>query len=539
MAEWRQTRLLTGPGLAELARAALERARGRRIDANEPFPAMLWLGGAEDTWGGRPFLGTVEGVVNLLHQRAAALAPKRQGWVIEPVTNPTGRRTNAETRAMHALFLDADGTGEWDALLRVLCQLGYAFVAYQSGGWTPAVPKWRVVFPLHAPHDTSTEAGQLAWKAVYNHARVVFGTVAELLCVGFDPATETPACPWFLTERRNPADPTRQIVWNLGHSLDLTGLALALPEVVVEEERPSLATSTTRTTASRRALNEERLVEIIDSLAKVTNNIPSGRRDLYLALPGALLDRGVSPDDVMAIIEGVSSSYPRPHADKHFDNLHNARTTVGRYLCGERYTRIGTLQELAPQVAAVVDQVLPDLVTKGITDAITAAMLSPTHQRSLAATGVQIAPVVVSTSSARRRRAPLTPLGHDISQIAARLKASTKQRQEGLLIGCFVDNISLPEIPGVSLLELSCTAVRALGRHLPLSVQWQDVLDFINPSLLDLTRSAEHVAVIERVFYEGRGRRNKSNTKKAAIVAERNAQRRDFFDGFMRKECGR
>jgi hypothetical protein len=434
---WLQLPLLHAPILRKIALQALGEARGRRTDGTEPFPATLWLGGAEDTWNGRAFLGTISGFVKLLHDRSGALAPKREGWVIEPTTNPEGRRTNEKTLAMHALFLDCDGTGNWDRLLATLEQLDYCFVAYQSGGWTPTTPKWRVVIPLHAPHDTRTPAGQDAWRAIYNHARVVFGACAELLNVGFDPATETPCCPWFLTEKRDANDPPRQVTWRIGHTLDLTALSIVLPEVP-EEQRDVTAIST----ATQLVLDDERLNVIINKLAAATNSVPTGRRDLYLALPGALLDRGVPPDDVMAIVEAVSASYPRPHADKHADNLHSARTTIGKWEAKTPYTRIGTLNEVAPHVATALDSVLPDLVAKGIADSIEMqlAPMPPPIPNAIAPTQ----PQSVTSTSSRRRRGRLTAIGRTVSPIVARLKASPKNKLAGVLVGCFsTDNCFL------------------------------------------------------------------------------------------------
>lgn len=354
--EFRQVSLLSDENLRTLCARALEAGRGRAVLTNDKFPAVLWLGGATVTWDGRSFLGTISDFVLVLEERAKALAPKRAGWVIEPVTNPEGRRTNEKTLAMHALFLDCDGSGEWDQLLATLRSLNYAFVAYQSGGWTAATPKWRVVLPLHAPHDTSTEVGQKSWKALYNCARVVFGSAAGLRGIGFDPATETPCCPWFLTERREATDPPRKIVWQVGHALDLVSMVLELPEIPSEYEA---ADGDDHEIADRVQLDDERTEEIVEALAAATNRVSSGRRDIYMALPGVLLDRGIEPESVLQIIEAVSERYPRSHPDKHADNIHCAKTTIAKWENEGAVTRIGTLQNVAPEVAAAVDDVLP------------------------------------------------------------------------------------------------------------------------------------------------------------------------------------
>ena len=213
--------LLLAPELRLLSWQALQQARGRMISTDALFTATIWieyfdkqkqalLKGAQATLGGIAFRRSLQDFVTLLNERGACVAPKRQGWVIEPTTNLDGHRTNASTMAMHALFLDCDGAGEWTTLLDALTQLDFCFVAYQSGGWSSTTPKWRVVLPLSTPFATVTEALREAWKSAYHHARVVFGSVAYLTGQGFDPATDTPACPWFLTEKRDEKDAPRQ-----------------------------------------------------------------------------------------------------------------------------------------------------------------------------------------------------------------------------------------------------------------------------------------------------------------------------------------
>jgi len=515
VAQWRSLPLLQIPGLLPLAQSALEAAKGRRASGGDLFPGSVWLRGARDTDDGRDFTGKLGQFVKVLHHRATLVAPKGRGWVFEPTTNPSGRRTNEATVAMHALFLDCDGTGTWDKLLAALDALGFAYVAYQSGGWSPAVPKWRVIFPLHAPFSTTTEVGIRQWKGIYNHARIVFGAVADLLSVGFDPATETPCCPWFLTEKREENDPERQVVARTeGYALDLAALALALPEIPDEEPEYAVQSS-----AEKLTLSEERQVEIIDALAAVTNHVPIGRRDLYLALPGVLLDRGVPPDDVFAIIEGVSASYPRHHAEKHADNLHNARTTITRWEAGTHYTRIGVLNTVAPDVAAVLDRVLPNLATKGIADNVAAQLaqpatplLSPENERI-----AQHALAVV------HRLPKLSNFGRAASKLAGKLKQSKRDemRLSGLLIECFIKGAALPTLETMTIDEMVQRAMTSLGRGLPLSTTWPEALDFAGRSLLatDFTQSIERVAAAERAFYEGRGKRGRANQKKATEAA--------------------
>lgn len=340
-----------------MSQQTLAQSRGRCITQAEPFPAVIWTGGATDTDDGREFKGNLGHFVMLLTERATKIAPKREGWVLEPVTNPQGIRKNENTLAMHALFLDCDGTGHPTHLLQTLDYLGYAYVCYQSGGYTSAKPKWRIVLPLDRPYNTSSEIGRRQWKTLYNHCRVVFGSVAQLISIGFDPATETPCCPWFLTEKRDVADPVRQIFWREGHSLDLISFALALPEW--NDEDADHDDNEGHVVAERVALDDDRLEEIVSTLARATNRVSSGRRDIYLSLPGVLLDRGIEASLVLKIVTEVSVRYPRHHPEKHADNIHCAKTTISKWEGNGAVTRIGTLNSVAPEVALAVDEVLP------------------------------------------------------------------------------------------------------------------------------------------------------------------------------------
>lgn len=353
---------LSSPDLVAYACRVLSESRGRIIRGDDPFPATLWLHGATQKFGGRDFTGSLRDFAELLlAERAKAVNPahdtKRGGWVIEPSTNPRGIRENEHTLALHALFLDCDGSGEWFTLLHRLNDFGFACVAYQSGGWTPSTPKWRVILPLHAPFDTSSEPAREAWKRLYNGARVILGAVGGLRGRGFDPATETPCNPWFLTERRSHTDPLRQIWWREGYSLNLGKFAELLPSPAVEPRPdPQLRIVTAQ------QISADKAEEIIDTLVVVTQSVPSERRSLYMSLPGTMLARGLVPDDVRHICKEVSLRYPRVHADKHADNLHCVETTIAKWETEgpqAKITQIKTLNDLHPDVAAALDEVLP------------------------------------------------------------------------------------------------------------------------------------------------------------------------------------
>lgn len=513
--------LLLDPALRSYTLSAFASARGRRIEASHLFPVSLWLGGVRDVEDGRNFLGSFGAFVRLLEERAQKLAPKSEGWVVEPTTNTNGHRTNASTKAMHALFLDVDGRGEWHPLLNALVSHGFAFIAYQSGGWSPTTPKWRVILPLTKSFDTSTEEKQAAWKQIYHRVRTVVGAVAQLNGEGFDPATDTPCCPWFLTEKRNAKDPERKIVWCTGHSFDLMSLVLALPPL----EETIISHATPRE-IHELSLTDDKRDAIITSLSRATASIPSGRHELYLALPGVLLDRGISPDEVLEIIEAVSQNYPRSHPKHHADNMHNARTTVGRWKSGATVTRIGTLNERWPDIAQAIDRVLPDTLTSSLL--LNTEMFITQQSASSTVAGAPL------PSLPPKRRRKLSPLAKELVPLVKQMEKSPNamRRSGAILIRRIIDGDSFQsENSTVEQVDaLVCAATKALGFALP-SNTWIEVLALAQETLLSMyfTQSVERVAKAEAAFLVGQKQRRKWNNKQNMKVQQELAEAKNLL----------
>lgn len=363
-AAYRAQPILLDPEVASLSRAALIAARGPAVTGTTPFPVTIYFGGATDTHRGVRFTSDFDHFVkHVLVNRSTDVAEKRQGWVVTPVTSKTGERKNADTVSVNALNLDCDNRGTWDAIRAELDSLGLAYMLYQSGGWTPAQPKWHLMLPLARPFMISgLPENWLKWRAAYATARTALGALGRLLGEGFDPTVDAPSVPVFITERRRLEDPPRQVVSRHGASLDIHALCAALP-VRPEEDRRACE----RAISEAAPLPGGKLDEIIVALCKPMSVILEGRRELYLALTGALLDRGVPPDDAYAIIEEVSRRCPGDPRytpvevdQKHREHLHGADTTIAKYEAGETYTRIGTLGGRWPTVARAVDLALPD-----------------------------------------------------------------------------------------------------------------------------------------------------------------------------------
>lgn len=363
-ARWRSLPWLLDPIVHNVAARLLPQVLGAQVTDATLFPSMLWFGGASDTYGGNRFKGTLgDFITHVLEARAQKIAPKRTGWVVTPTSNTDGHRINESTIAMHALNLDCDGLGDWGLLLKKLDTIGLAYIAYQSGGWSPTSPKWHVLIPLARPFDTSSPEKIEAWKSAYTSARVIFGALAALPGEGFDPTVETPCIPIFITERRDENDPPRIVIKHLGVALDIEALAAALPAFTDDRVFAPRANNTVESAP----LGDQRLEQITAALVVPMSKILTSRRDLYMALPGVLLDRGLTADDVRTIIEEISfrcpgdPSYTRSEIEsKHREHVHCADTTIDKHERGEPVTRIGTIQESWPEVAQVIDEQLPN-----------------------------------------------------------------------------------------------------------------------------------------------------------------------------------
>lgn len=170
--------------------------------------------------------------------QASIVAVKGEGAVHNATTTVDGHRCNASTAFVHAVNLDCDGLGEWDALVAGLRRLGLAFVAHQSGGWKPGVPKWHIIIPLAEPFLGGSPEREIAWRESYTTLRTALGAVAGLRGVGFDPATDAISNPAYTGNRRSTEAPPRVVLAQAGVTLDLDKLLAALPAPVVMSPNP-------------------------------------------------------------------------------------------------------------------------------------------------------------------------------------------------------------------------------------------------------------------------------------------------------------
>jgi hypothetical protein len=431
---------LSSPLLISIAKDALSSSLGPRRLGDEPFPLTVWQHGATHVGKNSPgvrFTGSINTFLSVLAEQSKLIMPKRSGWVVEPSTNPTGVRTNAATLSLHSIFLDCDDHGTWNQTLTALREIGLAFIAYQSSGYSPDHPKWRLVLPLAAPFSVLNDLERAAWKKMYHRVRVLVGALGGLSEEGFDPRTDAPSIPWFLGTRRTESDLPRDFLFHPGASLDLTSLALALPPVIEEDIKPKRLHTTVKT--ERDPMSDAELDLVIAALAATCNAIPRGRRDLYLSLPGVLLDRGVTPEDCLTICTEVSLAYPRKHAEKHQDNCHSAKTTIGKWQAGDdTYTRIGTLQATFPDVAAVLDRLVPDLVQQGLREAMDSSLASPSVSVDISPRGSDTpAAPTVEAPTIQRKPGKAAKLRKKLEKLAEEKVAleDAKRSTAGIVLG--------------------------------------------------------------------------------------------------------
>lgn len=526
---------LLDENLRAYALHVLEAAKGPLITNETPFIFSLWMWGATHVGKESPGLQRVISIrdfVALLAARSNEIAAKKKGWVVEPTTNSDGKRTNESTKAMHALFLDCDGAGAWDRLLGRLYEFGFAHIAYQSGGYTPEMPKWRIVLPLSNPFPTTNDIERAAWKSIYGACRTLIGAVGELSNVGFDARTDGVCIPWFLTEKRQPQDPTRLIAFHLGASLNLLKLAMLLPEL---EEHETHTYHEDDGEHSYQTLESARLEEIVSALATATANVPKGRRDLYLALPGVLLDRGLSPDDVLTVCESVSARYPRGTAEAHADNVRCARTTVAKFEKGEgNYTRIGTLNETWPEVATAIDRVLPNPAEEALRQATNDIL----RENGFEPPPPPPPPVPTSTPSIATPAAPslpTLPADHNVLRkmvVSLRAKKRNKAKQNSIhTTKNIVDTVLLDNVlngknitlgSGLDRRTAAVKAAQLLGYKFPRTVPGEAAIEIlraaVNASMNTGESPTETLQVAKDAYEVARNKRaqliDASNAKK-------------------------
>lgn len=538
--EWQQLPILLDPALRAYSQAALAQSCGRMVNLDDPFPAMIWYGGATDTTAGHRFLGNLEQFVRyVLIDRASAVAEKRRGWVVTPTTSTDGARTNNSTTAVHALNLDCDGGGTWDVLHKRLTELQVAHILYQSGGWTENTPKWHALLPLEEPFRTDSPEKAAEWRQVYLSARIVFGALAELPGDGFDATVDTPSIPIFITERRSSSDPERRVEFHGGRRLDLYRLIDLLPEVGGDQVQGSYGVAGRSTDLDREPMTDDRLEHIIAGLCVPMGKILSGRRELYLALPGALLDRGLAPEDVLSVVEEISlrcpgdPRYSKSEVDsKHREHVHCARTTVRKWEEGETYTRIGTIADRWPEVATTIDKVLPDLQAEALLAAL----------RPKAPTSNQTVTQAEGSRKIASRRGRKHWLAKAMRPVADHLLACADIRRKlpGWVLDCLIRGDSLGDstVTSEAIDEWLHEAVITIGFHGSEEVEFHDILAFITDSMTStdggrIFTDEARIGKLEEAWKKGQRQRKKSIERKARRNENLKTQYRTEHAGLM------
>ena len=181
-------------------------------------------------------------------EHAGPVYAKGRGPQWAPVANVDGHRCIESTTAVYALTLDCDGAGDWDKVLAFLDAIGAAYLAYRSPGYTPELPKWRLVLPFEKPLVTQRDpvAYNKVWNGIYDFGRIVLGTLAgfdDPDTAGFDPAPKSIANIFYLGHRRSPDLPVREVRWRDGLALDGDALLAAAIEASHTSGTASTASS--------------------------------------------------------------------------------------------------------------------------------------------------------------------------------------------------------------------------------------------------------------------------------------------------------
>ncbi len=231
------TDIIRHPAVQEVAAYAAEAAYAHG-DLAGARPVSLYAAGTEHLRLGETHLLELADLDQLLRGQADDVHPKGEGLVIAPGSTKNGGRKDSDCAEIGWLFLDCDATGDWLALIEWLRAHGAAAILYRSTSHKPALPKWRLGFPLRQcwipPSDLL--AARARWKReLYPAARGVFGALAGLSGVGFDPATDA-LLQRFYPGHRRPEDahePPREVFRLDGLALDLEALYAALDSLGV------------------------------------------------------------------------------------------------------------------------------------------------------------------------------------------------------------------------------------------------------------------------------------------------------------------
>lgn len=219
----------TGPAvLSELATRAFEVAQSAKPDGQvellsravssgpRPFVFTMWPNGVFNTLGGIPMQMSTEQLACELLRYGKQVVKKGEGaWIAGARTNGGARDRDVVTIEM--LSLDSDKAGDWDGGLRKLKEAGVGFVAQRSSSHRP----WRPKFHLHVSFLYGWSGSKAEWRQVFRWFLGWFnGFFGFEFPATFDVATDRLAQPFFLSTRREPADPVPEVQWYPGGALD-------------------------------------------------------------------------------------------------------------------------------------------------------------------------------------------------------------------------------------------------------------------------------------------------------------------------------
>lgn len=222
-----------------------------------------------------------------------------------------------------------------------VCQL---LVAHPGGFAYDTRHGYRIVFALRVPFSIAGADGPTRWKARY---RGWLAELSERFAIAADPK-----CSDWTRLYRLP------LVVRDGRETD-PGATLGDPSLPpawdVERDAEPVAKASTGTKTPCSALSDEAMEAIASALGPAADVLPAGQRhDAYLALGGALAERGIEPGVAYAIAARVVSvaGHDLGHAD-------TAKNGAARVMAGELARRTGSLWKDWPEAAGALDAIAP------------------------------------------------------------------------------------------------------------------------------------------------------------------------------------
>jgi hypothetical protein len=242
---------------------------------------------------------------------------------------------------------------------------------------------YRLVLRLAAPVVLRDAEDAAAWRRMYlgacAHLSRRYGIVADLQCCDWTHLYRLPrvvrdgrlASPEFIGAPQaigawSYAPPPEEAALDLAEARRLATTSKVWRTKLrhLDPSAASAAVSRQWRRGPGRHLGDADRDRIASTLAAPISAVADGRHPLYLALCGAILERGVPPDGLVALVQAVAER-AGDDPERVRRRAADARSTVERWKRGEPVAATGVLSRDWPEVARILDDLLPD-ATRGV-----------------------------------------------------------------------------------------------------------------------------------------------------------------------------